>query len=116
TCARDASLQKCIRRRIRQHRQWCSVLERFALHFPHAPKLINLRYLASNYENEGGVVDPDYDQNQCSDRAAVKGSWIEGVHVCRKRTFGNLQQHAGEKRSDECLSPPDFAVRQKLVE
>src|SRR6187549_761272 len=49
-----------------------SILKRFALHFAYASKLVDLRHLASDDENERGVVDPDYDQYQCSDRAAVE--------------------------------------------
>ena len=32
--------------------RYCSILERLALHFSHAPKLVNLRHLAPDYEDE----------------------------------------------------------------
>src|SRR6478672_728836 len=90
--------------------RFTSVLKRFALHFPHSPKLVHLCHFAAYDEEEGGVVDPNDHQHQCSDRAAVKRPWVEGPDIGRKRTFGDLQQDAREQRRYEGGPPANLPM------
>src|SRR5512138_2044469 len=89
------------------------ILKSLTLAPAHAPELINLGYLAAEYEYRRCVIHPDHDDHDRGDRPFVNRSGIERLHIGAEHSLRELEHEAREERGNERGLPANVAVGKK---